>query len=139
MAAALGLAVTPWGVLEAGALTGKPLAERRWPEDGVAPATERAVAALTEVGAEVGATPAQVAIAWLLHRDGPPTIVPIVASRRAEQIVDNLGAVDVRLMPEHVAALDASTKPQLGFPRSFLESENVRGLIYGTTYERIVT
>src|SRR5919202_1230245 len=35
MASALGLAVTPWGILSAGGLTGKPDEERRWPEDTV--------------------------------------------------------------------------------------------------------
>ena len=136
MAAALGLAVTPWGVLEAGALTGKPAAERRWPEDGTSPTTERVVAALREVAAQVGATPAQVAIAWHLGRSAP-TIVPIVAARRAAQIVDNLGAAAVELGDEHRALLEAAGRPQLGFPRSFLESENVRGLIYGSTFAAI--
>jgi aryl-alcohol dehydrogenase-like predicted oxidoreductase len=137
MAAALGLAVTPWGVLEAGALTGKPAAERRWPDDEGGPATERVVAELRRIGQEVDATPAQVAIAWLLHRSVAPTIVPIVAARRAEQIVENLAAADVRLSEEQAAAIDRAGKPALGFPRSFLESEGVRSLIYGGTYESI--
>jgi aryl-alcohol dehydrogenase-like predicted oxidoreductase len=136
MAAALGLAVTPWGVLDAGALTGKPAAEQRWPEDA-SPATQRVVAALRDVADEVGASPAQVAIAWLLHRPAPPTIVPIVAARRAEQIVANIGAVDVALDADHLATLDEAARPELGFPRSFLESESVRGLIYGRTYAQI--
>src|SRR5262249_11972663 len=65
MAAALGLAVTPWGVLGAGVLTAKPRAELRWPEDGVSERTERVVEAVAAVAAERDATPAQVAIAWL--------------------------------------------------------------------------
>jgi aryl-alcohol dehydrogenase-like predicted oxidoreductase len=137
MAAALGLAVTPWGVLEAGALTGKPAAERRWPEDALSETTERVVAALRAVAGRCGCTPAQAAIAWLLRRQAPPTLVPIVAARRAEQIVDNLGALDVVLEPADVEELDAAGEPRLGFPRSFLESGSVRGLIYGNTYERI--
>jgi aryl-alcohol dehydrogenase-like predicted oxidoreductase len=136
MAASLGLAVTPWGVLEAGALTGKPAAERRWPEDGTSPTTERVVAELRRIGSEVGATPAQVAIAWLLNRD-TPAIVPIVAARRAEQIVENLGAVTVQLGEAQRAAIEEAGRPQLGFPRDFLESDNVRGLIYGATYGQI--
>ena len=137
MATSLGLAVTAWGVLEAGALTGKPAAERRWPDDPVPPATERVVALLRDLAAEVGATPAQVAIAWLLHRDAPPTIVPIVAARRVEQIVDNLAAVDMRLTPDQVARLDDAGRPDLGFPRSFLESDGVRRLIYGATFAQL--
>jgi aryl-alcohol dehydrogenase-like predicted oxidoreductase len=136
MAASLGLAVTPWGVLEAGALTGKPAAERRWPEDGNSPTTGRVVAELRRIAVETGATPAQVAIAWLLRRD-EPTIVPIVAARRAEQIAENLDAVTVQLDEAGRAAIDEAGRPQLGFPRSFLESDGVRGLIYGTTHASI--
>src|SRR5262249_47377651 len=135
MAAALGLAVTPWGVLEAGALTGKPRKERRWPEDGdLSPRTELVVETLRPVADEHGATPAQVAIAWLLNRAEPPTIVPIVGARTAEQLAANLDAVDLVLEPDQRAELDDAGRPELGFPRSFLESEHVRRLIHGTTF-----
>ena len=43
MAASLGLALVPWGVLGAGILTGKPASERRWPEDRVSEKTEQVV------------------------------------------------------------------------------------------------
>jgi aryl-alcohol dehydrogenase-like predicted oxidoreductase len=137
MAAALGLAVTPWGVLEAGTLTGKPAEERRWPDDPVSETSRNVIAALRAVADAHEATPAQIAIAWLLQRPGPPTLVPITAARRPEQIVENLAATDVRLTDAEFAALEEAGRPQLGFPRSFLESEGVRELIYGSTFERI--
>jgi aryl-alcohol dehydrogenase-like predicted oxidoreductase len=137
MAEGLGLAVTPWGVLEAGILTGKPAAERRWPEDEVSETASRVVAALREIADAHEATPAQVAIAWLLRRPGRPTIVPIVAARRREQIVENLGALALELEDEEIGRLDAAGSPQLGFPRSFLESSGVRELIYGKTLDRL--
>ena len=37
-----------------------------------------------------------------------------------EQLDDNLGALDVKLTPEHVAQLDAATKPALAFPADML-------------------
>jgi aryl-alcohol dehydrogenase-like predicted oxidoreductase len=137
MAAALGLAVTPWGVLSAGVFSGKPREQLRWPEDADSEKARRVVAALRAVAGEVGATAAQVAIAWLLHRSTPPTLVPIIAARREEQIVENVGALDVALSDDQLAQLDGAAAPQLGFPRSFLESENVRQLIYGETFPRI--
>jgi aryl-alcohol dehydrogenase-like predicted oxidoreductase len=137
MAAALGLAVTPWGVLGAGVLTGKPRDQLRWPEDADSERAQRVVAALRVVADEVEATPAQVAIAWLLHHPAAPTIVPIVAARRQEQIVENIAALGVRLADDQVVQLDDAAAPQLGFPRSFLESENVRRLIYGETFPQI--
>ena len=137
MAQALGLALTPWGVLEAGILTGKPASERRWPDETASDTATRVLAVLEEIAAEREATTAQVAIAWLLRRPAGLTIVPIVAARRQEQIVDNLGALAVDLDADDIARLDAAGRPQLGFPRGFLESSDVRELIYGNTFEKL--
>jgi len=138
MAAALGLAATTWDVLGAGVLTGKPAAERRWPEDPVSEATQAVVDVVGTVAEERGCTPAQVAIAWMLRRPAPPVVVPIVGARREEQLVENLGALDVELDEDDLRRLDEAGRPELGFPRDFLESPGVRGLIYGTTYDRIL-
>jgi aryl-alcohol dehydrogenase-like predicted oxidoreductase len=135
MAAALGLAVTPWGILSAGVLTGKPAEERRWPEDGVSERGQRVVDELTAVAREHDCTPAQAAIAWVSARPAPPTVIPIVGARTEAQIVENLAGLDVELDEDALARLDAAGRPQLGFPRSFLESQGVRELIFGSTYE----
>ena len=137
MAASLGLAVVPWGVLGAGVLTGKPAEERRWPEDRVSGQTEEVVQRLRRIAAERAATPAQVAIAWLRGRPAPPTIVPIVGARTESQLAENLGALELELTESEWAELDAAGAPALGFPRSFLESADVRNLIYGETWERL--
>ena len=137
MAAALGLSVTAWGVLEAGVLTGKPAEERRWPDDTVSERTEQLVELVGEIADDHGCTQAQAAIAWLLQRPAPPAVIPIVGARREEQILENLGALEVTLDPDAVERLNEASRPRLGFPRDFLESRGVRGLIYGTTYERI--
>jgi aryl-alcohol dehydrogenase-like predicted oxidoreductase len=138
MAAALGLGVVAWGVLEAGILTGKPAEERRWPEDETGETSARVLAALEEIARERGCTPAQIAIAWACQRPAPPVVVPLVAARREAQIVENLAAAAITLEPDEVAAIDAAGAPRLGFPRSFLESDGVRELIYGGTYDRIL-
>jgi len=138
MAAALGLAVVAWGVLGAGILTGKPTEERRWPEDAVSDRAQRVLAALEAVARERGRTPAQVAIAWVRQRPAPPTVIPLVAATREAQIVENLAAAALELGADELAAIDEAGSPELGFPRDFLESEGVRGLIYGETYDRIV-
>jgi len=138
MAASLGLAVVTWGVLEAGILTGKPDDERRWPDDRVSERVAAVVDAVVGVARERGCTPAQVAIAWARQRPAPPTVIPLVAATREAQIVENLGAAAVELEPAELAAIDAAGGERYGFPRDFLESENVRGLIYGETYDRIL-
>jgi aryl-alcohol dehydrogenase-like predicted oxidoreductase len=138
MAAALGLAVTPWGVLSAGVLTGKPAEERRWPEDRVSEREQRLVDELRSVAADHGCAPAQAAIAWLLARSSPPVVIPILGARTDAQAVENLAAIDIRLEDEALARLDDAGRPQLGFPRSFLESTGVRELIFGRTFEQLV-
>jgi aryl-alcohol dehydrogenase-like predicted oxidoreductase len=137
MAAELGLTVTPWGILGAGALTGRPPETLRWPEDAVSERAAAVVAALRDVAAETGCTPAQAAIAWLLDR-GAPQLVPIVGVRNTEQLRDNLGALRLELTDDQRATLDSAAPPQLGFPRSFLESDGVRDLIYGETWTKLV-
>ena len=139
MAASFGLALTPWGVLEHGLLAGRDPSTLRWPEDEVPQRVRPAVEALDEVAARHGAKPSQVAIAWLRSRPWPITVVPIVGTRTAEQLTENLGALGVELTPEDGEQLDAASRPQLGFPRSFLESSDVRELIYGDTWSRLTS
>jgi aryl-alcohol dehydrogenase-like predicted oxidoreductase len=129
MAAELGLTVAAWGVLGAGVLTGRPTDTLRWPGEP-SERTRAVLAALQEIAAARDATPAQVAIAWLLDRD-PPPVVPIVGVRRLAQLDDDLGALALDLTAEERAALDEVGAPSLGFPRAFLESDDVRELIYG--------
>jgi aryl-alcohol dehydrogenase-like predicted oxidoreductase len=139
MAAALGLAVTPWGILGAGVLTGKAAEERRWPEDRVSERTQNLVSVLQQIAMENGCTPAQAAIAWVLARPAPPTVIPIVGARTEAQAADNLAALDLRLDEDALARLDDAGRPQLGFPRDFLESNGVRELIFGSTYELLAS
>jgi len=137
MARALGLTFTSWGTLEGGALTGKYLDETGEPRryDSAGPKTNAMAREVIAVSDEVGATPAQVAIAWV--RAQPWRIVPIVGARTEAQLCENLGALGVELSREHVERLDAVGGFRLGFPREFLESEHVRGLIFGDTFERV--
>jgi aryl-alcohol dehydrogenase-like predicted oxidoreductase len=53
------------------------------------------------------ATPAQVALAWLLARQ--PWIAPIPGTRRLERLDENLGAVGLVLTPDDIAELDEAS------------------------------
>ncbi len=59
---------------------------------------------LTTIGAQKGATPAQIALAWLLAQK--PWIVPIPGSRRLERLDENIGALAVELTPEDLRDID---------------------------------
>jgi aryl-alcohol dehydrogenase-like predicted oxidoreductase len=133
MAAELGLTVTAWGVLEHGLLSGRKPETLRWP--GAPSDRARAVLEAVEaVAADVGATTGQTAIAWLRKR-----VIPIVGVRTAMQLEENLGALAVDLSDEQLARIDEAGALSLGFPRSFLESDGVRELIYGSTWPLLET
>jgi aryl-alcohol dehydrogenase-like predicted oxidoreductase len=59
---------------------------------------------LEKIGAEKGATPAQIALAWLLAQK--PWIVPIPGSRKLERLDENLGAAAVELTPADLSAIE---------------------------------
>jgi aryl-alcohol dehydrogenase-like predicted oxidoreductase len=64
-------------------------------------------AEVQEVAAEAGATPAQVALAWLLAKGDD--IAPIPGTKRVSRLEENLAADSVKLTPEQIAKLDTLT------------------------------
>ena len=75
----------------------------------------RVVDTLKEVAARHGATPARIAISWVLSRPAVSSV--IVAARKAEQLEDNLRAVDLRLSDDDVRQLDAASDPGVPYPK----------------------
>jgi aryl-alcohol dehydrogenase-like predicted oxidoreductase len=67
-----------------------------------------------DIAADVGATPAQVALAWLLAKG--PDIVPIPGTKRVSRLEENVGADTVELGPDQLARLDRLTRPVGGPP-----------------------
>ena len=63
------------------------------------------LAAFTALGAEIGATPAQLCLAWLMAKD--PTIVSIPGTTSPEHMVENAAAADIVLPPGMVERIDA--------------------------------
>jgi len=137
MSRALDLTFTPWGLLSGGALTGKYLEDSDEPRryDAVGPRTNGIARDVAAVAEEIGATPAQVAIAWV--RAQPWNLVPILGARTENQMLENLGGLEIELSPEHVDRLGSSGDFALGFPRDFLEDDEVHELIFGTTFDLI--
>ena len=75
----------------------------------------RVVDVLKEVANRHDASPARVALAWVLGRRAVSSV--IVAARKAEQLEDNIGAVDLRLSEEDVRLLDAASDPGVPYPK----------------------
>ena len=61
---------------------------------------------LDKIGAQHGATPAQIALAWLLAQK--PWIVPIPGSRKLERLDENNGAVEVKLTADDLKEINNS-------------------------------
>jgi aryl-alcohol dehydrogenase-like predicted oxidoreductase len=61
------------------------------------------------IATEVGATPAQVAIAWLLTRGDD--IAPIPGTKRVARVEENIAADEIRLSAEQIEKLDNLTPP----------------------------
>jgi len=58
----------------------------------------------TAIAQEVGCTPAQLALAWLLHKDAQ--LIPIPGTQNIQHLQDNMAAVDVRLTTDQMQRLD---------------------------------
>ncbi len=116
------VAVCPWSPLGQGFLTGKYDRDAALPEDSKVAASSRFQDAyltsanfdvhdeLDAVAEDVDATPAQVALAWLMHRDG--VTAPIVGARTVDQLMENLQAATIELTADQVDRLtDAKGGP----------------------------
>ena len=59
---------------------------------------------LERIGAQHDATPAQIALAWLLAQK--PWIVPIPGTRKLHRLDENIGAVDIELTADDLAEIE---------------------------------
>lgn len=139
MARELEMAVTPWGILEAGILTGKysdgSSGPKRQSSDlQIGPRVQRIVDIVMEIAAEVGRSPAQVAYNWVRQRQEKALMIPILGARSAEQLKDNLKILEWELSTEQLDRLEEISKIELGFPHGFLDGNKY---IFGRTFDLI--
>jgi len=113
----LGIGLVPFAPLGRGFLTGAVKRAEEYPPEDFRhrdpryqgenfDANMRAAAAVRELAAEKGATPAQIALAWLLHKG--EDIVPIPGTKRRRYLEENLAASDVVLSTGDMHTLDAA-------------------------------
>lgn len=113
----LGIGVVPYSPLGRGFLTGT-ISEKttydssdirsknpRFTPEAIK-ANQAVIDLLAQIGQAKSATPAQIALAWLLAQK--PWIVPIPGSRNINRLDENLGAASVVLTPQDLAAIDAA-------------------------------
>jgi aryl-alcohol dehydrogenase-like predicted oxidoreductase len=114
---ALGIGFVPFSPLGRGYLTGKidenttfASADIRSRLPRYTPEAMKAnrvvVDLLARIGEQKGATPAQIALAWLLAQK--PWIVPIPGSRKLERLDENIGALAVELTPDDLVEIESA-------------------------------
>jgi len=134
------MTLTAWSPLAGGLLTGKytrgvaaeatgRLATTGW---GRLYLTERNLAiarGLDAIADRLGASSAQLALAWLLSRG--PRVVPLMGARTVAQLDEQLGAADVTLSAEVIAELDALSQIDVGYPQDLLARPYFQKLVWG--------
>ena len=118
-----GVGLLVWSPLAGGFLSGK------FTREGGPEGTRRATFDFPPINKEQGfdivdvmrpiaethdASVAQVALAWLLHKEAVTSV--IIGARRMDQLEDNFGSVDLALTDEEVAQLDEVSKIPQGYP-----------------------
>ena len=128
----LGIGITAYGVLSRGLISGHWTADRAGKDframsprfqGGNLDANLALVDSLRAIAAEVGASPAQVAIAWVAAQGND--IVPLVGARRRDRLSEALGALDVKLTDAHLAALAKAFPPGAAAGARYPESQLV--------------
>ena len=114
----LGIGFVPYSPLGKGFLTGSISGSTQFDSSDIrnniprfaadVRAANRAVVDLLQTIADrKGATPGQIALAWLLAQQ--PWIVPIPGTRRLERLEENLAAADVKLSADDLSEIDAAS------------------------------
>ena len=126
----LGLGILAWSPLAGGFLTGK-YSRENIPEDSRYARMERpflrfdlekgytVVEELKKLAEKYGATPAQIALSWVISK--PFVSSAIIGVRSLEQLKDNLRAVNISLNEEDIQYLDELTEPKKPYPQWFLD------------------
>ena len=116
-----GIGLVPFSPLGRGFLTGTARRAEEYPEGDYRrgdprfqganyDANMRAAGVVGEIAGGLGATPAQVALAWVLARGRD--FVPIPGTKRRRYLEENLRAADLQLDRETMARLDAALSPE---------------------------
>jgi len=116
----LGIGLVPFAPLGRGFLTGSVKRAEEYAEGDFRrndpryqganfEANMRAASAVRDLAARKGATPAQIALAWLLRKG--PDIVPIPGTKRRRYLEEDVAAADVSLSAEEMAELEAALAP----------------------------
>jgi aryl-alcohol dehydrogenase (NADP+) len=109
-----GVGVIPWSPLARGFLAGKRDTEREKADDYAhqmyyAEADNAVVDRVVDLATRRGVKPAQIALAWILHKPG--VTAPIVGASKMYQLDDAIAAIDITLSPDELKFLEEPYRP----------------------------
>jgi aryl-alcohol dehydrogenase-like predicted oxidoreductase len=146
MAREMGLGVVAWSPLAGGVLAGK-YTDADLPSDARRPVvgttrkdlivandglTERSLTiaeTVRQVARQLGRSPAQVALAWLLRQPG--LTAPVLGARTRAQFEDNLDALDLTFDDHHLERLSSASAITPGYPHTVLARPFARRSVHG--------
>jgi aryl-alcohol dehydrogenase-like predicted oxidoreductase len=117
----LGIGLVPFSPLGRGFLTGRAKRAEEYPEGDYRrgdpryqgenfDANMRAASAVHAIARQKGATPGQIALAWLLHKG--KDLAPIPGTKRRKYLEENVAAAEIELSQTEMAQLDAALPPE---------------------------
>lgn len=127
MARELGMGITPWSPLKSGILSGRYTranaheatdGKRAWARSYLDDKALDVIDVLIGTAKDLDVKPAHVALAWVAARPGVSST--ILGATTVAQLDENLRALDVKLTPAQIRALDEVSAPTLNFPAGFL-------------------
>lgn len=133
MAEASGMTVAAWSPLAGGILSGK-FTRPGGAEPGtridpasVTPRQRHIAQTVQQVANDLSVTASQVALAWTMIRS--PAVHPIIGARRLDQLLDNLGSLQVELPADALQRLEEAAGFDIGFPLAFINEAS--GWVFG--------
>jgi aryl-alcohol dehydrogenase-like predicted oxidoreductase len=134
MAKALDLGITAWSPLAAGMLaraSDERQAAQRRPGRELSPAEREITRTVREIAAQIGATPAQVALAAIRQHNRYGQVIPILGAREPGQLQDCLGCLGITLDEAQRSRLQSLSEPALSFPHRVIRSPVALNLTTG--------
>lgn len=127
-----GLGLLTWSPLAGGFLSGKYRRDKEEPEgarrtDYDFPPVDKekaydVVEVMDEIAENKGASVPQVALAWLLHREGVTSV--LIGAKKMSQLKDNLGAAEISLTADELARISEVTQPHPIYPNWMIDGMN---------------
>lgn len=142
MSKELGLGVVAWSPLAAGILTGKYIGNKGAGSGGRMEGTssyrlndrnDTIAQTVVDVAQELDTSAAQVALAWLRHKQ----TIPIIGARKIDQIKDNIASLNLEIPAAQMERLDEVSAIDLGFPHDFVLRAGAQKMIYGDMVRKI--